>query len=63
MIRPRPTYLLGLDSIPISAEKSLYDLAEWTRTHDWAGGIPVAHADAVADRRPTRSDATEHRRG
>ena len=28
-----PTYLLGYDSIPIRAEKSLYDLAEWARTH------------------------------
>jgi pyruvate,water dikinase len=28
-----PTYLMGFDSIPIQAEKSLYDLAEWARTH------------------------------
>ena len=27
-----PTYLMGFDSLPIRAEKSLYDLAEWTRT-------------------------------
>ena len=26
---PAPTYLMGFDSIPIQAEKSLYDLAEW----------------------------------
>jgi len=26
-----PTYLLGFDSIPIQAEKALYDLAEWIR--------------------------------
>jgi len=26
-----PTYLMGFDSIPIQAEKSLYDLAEWSR--------------------------------
>jgi len=26
-----PTYLLGFDSIPIQAEKSLHDLAEWVR--------------------------------
>ncbi len=25
-----PTYLLGFDSLPILAEKALYDLAEWT---------------------------------
>ena len=29
-----PTYLLGFDSVPIQAEKSLYDLAQWVRTHD-----------------------------
>jgi len=28
-----PTYLLGFDSIPIQAEKKLYDLAEWVRAH------------------------------
>jgi phosphohistidine swiveling domain-containing protein len=27
-----PTYLMGFESIPIRAEKSLYDLAEWART-------------------------------
>ena len=26
-----PTYLMGFDSLPIRAEKSLYDLAEWVR--------------------------------
>jgi pyruvate,water dikinase len=29
---PAPTYLLGFDSAPILAEKSLYDLAGWVRT-------------------------------
>ena len=29
-----PTYLMGFDSIPIRAEKSLYDLADWVRTRD-----------------------------
>lgn len=28
---PAPTYLLGYDSSPIRAEKSLYDLARWAR--------------------------------
>ncbi len=28
-----PTYLLGFNSIPIQAEKELYDLAEWVRAH------------------------------
>jgi pyruvate,water dikinase len=31
-----PTYLLGFDSAPIRAEKSLYDLAEWVRAR---GGL------------------------
>jgi rifampicin phosphotransferase len=30
---PAQTFLLGLDSAPIRAEKSLYDLAAWTRGH------------------------------
>ena len=30
---PAPVFLLGYDSDPIRAEKSLYDLATWTRTH------------------------------
>jgi pyruvate,water dikinase len=28
-----PTYLMGFDSLPIRAEKSMYDLAEWARPH------------------------------
>jgi len=31
---PAPTYLLGFDSAPILAEKSLYDLARWARARD-----------------------------
>ena len=27
-----PTYLMGFDSLPIKAEKSLYDLAQWAQT-------------------------------
>ena len=34
---PAVTFLLGFDSAPIRAEKSLYDLAAWTRTHAGAG--------------------------
>ena len=26
---PAPTFLMGFDSIPIKAEKALYDLAQW----------------------------------
>jgi phosphohistidine swiveling domain-containing protein len=29
-----PTYLLGFDSLPIQAEKSLYDLATWARSRE-----------------------------
>jgi pyruvate,water dikinase len=31
---PATAFLLGFDSVPILAEKSLYDLATWTRAHD-----------------------------
>lgn len=31
---PAPTYLMGFDSIPIRAEKSLYDLAQWARERE-----------------------------
>jgi pyruvate,water dikinase len=30
---PAATYLVGFDSKPIQAEKTLYDLAQWARTH------------------------------
>jgi rifampicin phosphotransferase len=34
------TFLLGFDSLPIRAEKSLYDLGTWTRDHpDLAGAL------------------------
>jgi len=29
---PAPTFLMGYDSLPIRAEKSLYDLAQWVRS-------------------------------
>ena len=39
-----PTFLLGLDSIPLQAEKALYDLAQWCRERaslaDYLTGIP-----------------------
>lgn len=31
---PAPTYLLGFDSLPIQAEKALYDLAQGCREHE-----------------------------
>jgi phosphohistidine swiveling domain-containing protein len=45
---PAPTFLLGFDSTPIRAEKSLYDLAAWTRPQAdltaalLAGELPVS---------------------
>ncbi|MGP8250929.1 MAG: PEP/pyruvate-binding domain-containing protein [Terracidiphilus sp.] len=35
---PALTFLLGFDSTPIRAEKSLYDLAMWARGHDELAG-------------------------
>lgn len=50
---PAPTFLLGLDSAPIRAEKSLYDLAAWTRAHDDLTAVllatPSARSDALLD--------------
>ena len=31
---PAPVFLMGYDSLPIRAEKSLYDLAQWARNDD-----------------------------
>ena len=39
---PAPIFLLGFDSAPIRAEKSLYDLAAWTRGHDDLTAILLA---------------------
>jgi phosphohistidine swiveling domain-containing protein len=37
---PAQTFLLGFDSLPIRAEKSLHDLGTWTRDHpDLAGAL------------------------
>lgn len=35
---PAQTYLMGFDSIPIRAEKSLYDLAQWARNRETLAG-------------------------
>ena len=47
-----PTYLLGFDSAPIRAEKSLYDLAQWARSRpglsDYLRDTPAAQiADQI----------------
>jgi pyruvate,water dikinase len=57
---PASTYLLGSDSLPIQAEKALYDLAQWCRQRDdlaaYLQRVPAARlaeggarADAPAD--------------
>jgi len=46
---PAVTFLLGYDSEPIRAEKSLYDLAAWTRQHpELAGALTQTGPDALA---------------
>jgi pyruvate,water dikinase len=46
-----PTYLMGYDSSPIRAEKSLYDLAEWARTRaGLAAYLEDTPAASLADR-------------
>jgi pyruvate,water dikinase len=48
---PAPTYLLGANSLPIQAEKSLYDLARWCREHgDLAAYLQRTPTKALADR-------------
>jgi pyruvate,water dikinase len=48
---PAPTYLLGTDSLPIQAEKALYELATWCREHDdLAAYLERRPAGELADR-------------
>ncbi len=60
-----PTFLLGFDSLPIQAEKSLYDLAGWARERDelaaYLGRTSAAQlvADLAADQPPAGVDAEE----
>lgn len=43
---PAATFLLGFDSMPILAEKSLYDLATWVRSRPgFDGTVPVGHPE------------------
>ena len=46
-----PTYLMGFDSIPIRAEKSLYDLADWVRTCE---GLAAHLSDTPTSRLATQ---------
>jgi phosphohistidine swiveling domain-containing protein len=52
-----PTYLLGFDSIPIQAEKKLYDLAEWVRARPELAAhlpdTPTAQLAAQLENGPT----------
>ena len=48
-----PTYLLGYNSVPIQAEKALYDLSEWVRTRtelaSYLSRTPAAQLAAQLD--------------
>ena len=47
---PAPAFLMGYDSIPIQAEKSLHDLAEWCRERtDLSAHVTGASAPQLAD--------------
>ncbi|WP_104137969.1 PEP/pyruvate-binding domain-containing protein [Arthrobacter sp. ZGTC131] len=47
---PGQTFLLGFDSEPMRAEKSLYDLAAWTRGHpELAAAFTSGPAESIAE--------------
>src|SRR5215207_4116083 len=47
---PAQTFLLGFDSMPIRAEKSLYDLATWSREHpDLARALAGTPSEQILD--------------
>jgi rifampicin phosphotransferase len=47
---PAQTFLLGFDSMPIQAEKSLYDLGAWSREHpDLARTLAGTPSDRILD--------------
>ena len=61
-----PTYLLGFDSLPIRADKSLYDLADWVRIRpglaEFLAHTPVAQlAQPGDDPAPPGVDADDWR--
>jgi pyruvate,water dikinase len=48
---PAATFLLGFDSAPIRAERSLYELAAWTRTHaDLTAALLAAPPERTVER-------------
>ncbi len=60
---PAQTYLLGFESVPIRAEKSLYDLAMWCRNHpelvEALLAVDPAEASALLDTETPPGDASE----
>ena len=46
---PAQVFLLGSDSEPIRAEKSLYDLATWTRSHHELAESLALHLQPTGD--------------
>ena len=63
---PALTFILGFDSVPIKAEKSLYDLARWARSQpELAGYLARAASEdivrALASQHPPIADAESWR--
>ena len=55
------TFLMGYDSTPIRAEKSLYDVAMWCQAQDWPGRLSAGDAGG-ATRRATGALRRRRRR-
>src|SRR5215471_11304257 len=56
---PALTFMLGFDSTPIRAEKSLYDLAEWARGHPELAAHLHRTSAAGLERDLERSDVVD----
>lgn len=58
---PAQVFVLGFDSEPIRAEKSLYDLATWTRGHqELAESLLTLPAQEFLERAATSNDPVQH---
>jgi pyruvate,water dikinase len=58
---PAQVFVLGFDSAPIRAEKSLYDLATWTRDHpELAESLRALPAQEFLERAATSEDSVWH---
>jgi pyruvate,water dikinase len=59
---PAPTFLLGYDSLPIRADKSLYSLAEWVRGYpalaECLERTPTSHLVAMCESGQAPGDVT-----